>query len=250
MATTPVSQSGTFNLGGDAGSTASVTARCSSPARACGARPLTPEAIRVLRRAVELGVNFIDTADSYGPDVSEELIREALHPYPEDLVIATKAGLTRTGPERLAAGRPAGVPAPAVRADACGGSAWSRSSCSSCTASTRRCRWPSARRTGGSSSRRARSATSGCPRCRSTSSLEAQRTATIATVQNLYNLANRSAEDAAGPLRAETASASSRGSRWRPASSPSRAARSTRSPASTARRPRSSRWRGCCAARR
>jgi aryl-alcohol dehydrogenase-like predicted oxidoreductase len=56
------------------------------------------EAIAVLRRAVELGVNFIDTADSYGPYVSEEIIREALHPYPADLVIATKAGLVRTGP--------------------------------------------------------------------------------------------------------------------------------------------------------
>jgi len=56
------------------------------------------EAIRVLRRAVELGVDFIDTADSYGPTVSEELIREALHPYADGLVIATKAGLTRTGP--------------------------------------------------------------------------------------------------------------------------------------------------------
>jgi pyridoxine 4-dehydrogenase len=54
----------------------------------------------VLRRAVELGVNFIDTADSYGPDVSEELIAEALHPYPEDLVIATKGGLVRPGPGR------------------------------------------------------------------------------------------------------------------------------------------------------
>jgi pyridoxine 4-dehydrogenase len=52
----------------------------------------------VLRRAVELGVNFIDTADSYGPDVSEELIAEALHPYPEDLVIGTKGGLVRPGP--------------------------------------------------------------------------------------------------------------------------------------------------------
>ncbi|GAA3396009.1 aldo/keto reductase [Cryptosporangium minutisporangium] len=52
----------------------------------------------VLRRAVELGVNFIDTADSYGPNVSEELIAEALYPYPDDLVIATKGGLTRTGP--------------------------------------------------------------------------------------------------------------------------------------------------------
>jgi pyridoxine 4-dehydrogenase len=58
------------------------------------------EAIRVLRRAVELGVTLIDTADSYGPEVSERLIREALHPYPDGLVIATKAGLTRPGPGR------------------------------------------------------------------------------------------------------------------------------------------------------
>jgi len=55
-------------------------------------------ALAVLRRAVDLGINLIDTADSYGPAVSEELIAEALHPYPEDLVIATKGGLTRTGP--------------------------------------------------------------------------------------------------------------------------------------------------------
>lgn len=57
------------------------------------------ECLRVLRRAVELGVDFIDTADSYGPYVSEELIREALHPYPDHLVIATKAGFVRTGPD-------------------------------------------------------------------------------------------------------------------------------------------------------
>ena len=54
----------------------------------------------VLRRAVELGINFIDTADAYGPDVSETLIAEALHPYPDDLVIATKGGLTRSGPNQ------------------------------------------------------------------------------------------------------------------------------------------------------
>jgi pyridoxine 4-dehydrogenase len=66
------------------------------------------EAVRVLRRAVELGVNFIDTADSYGPAVSEELIKKALHPYPADLVIATKAGFTRQGPGIwTAVGRPA-----------------------------------------------------------------------------------------------------------------------------------------------
>jgi pyridoxine 4-dehydrogenase len=61
----------------------------------------------VLRRAVELGVNFIDTADAYGPDVSETLIAEALHPYSEDLVIATKGGLERSGPGQWSAnGRP------------------------------------------------------------------------------------------------------------------------------------------------
>jgi aryl-alcohol dehydrogenase-like predicted oxidoreductase len=58
------------------------------------------EAIRVLRKAVELGINFIDTADSYGPNVSEELIAEALHSYPEGLVIATKGGFDRTGPNK------------------------------------------------------------------------------------------------------------------------------------------------------
>jgi aryl-alcohol dehydrogenase-like predicted oxidoreductase len=57
-------------------------------------------AIAVLRRAIELGVNFIDTADSYGPNVSEELIAEALAPYPKDLVIATKGGWNRPGPNQ------------------------------------------------------------------------------------------------------------------------------------------------------
>jgi len=64
-------------------------------------------AIAVLRRAVELGVDLIDTADSYGPTISEELIREALHPYGGDVLVATKAGLLRTGPGRWhACGRP------------------------------------------------------------------------------------------------------------------------------------------------
>lgn len=58
------------------------------------------ECIRVLKRTIELGINFIDTADSYGPHVSEELIAEALYPYPKDLVIATKGGLLRTGPNQ------------------------------------------------------------------------------------------------------------------------------------------------------
>jgi pyridoxine 4-dehydrogenase len=65
-----------------------------------GEPPDRAEAVRVLRRAVELGINFIDTADSYGPGVSEEIIAEALHPYPSNLVIATKGGFDRPGPNR------------------------------------------------------------------------------------------------------------------------------------------------------
>ena len=57
------------------------------------------ECVRVLRRAVELGIQLIDTADSYGPEVAETIIREAIHPYPDDVLIATKAGLTRNGPD-------------------------------------------------------------------------------------------------------------------------------------------------------
>src|SRR5271170_5110940 len=65
-----------------------------------GEPPSREQAIATLRRVVELGVNFIDTADSYGPSVSEELIAEALYPYPDDLVIATKGGQDRPGPNR------------------------------------------------------------------------------------------------------------------------------------------------------
>lgn len=93
--------SGTFQLGGD------LTVH----RLGYGAMRLTGEGIwgepkdsaearRVLQRAVELGIDFIDTADAYGPEVSERLIAEALHPYPKDLVIATKGGLTRTGPQQ------------------------------------------------------------------------------------------------------------------------------------------------------
>ena len=65
------------------------------------------EAIATLKRLPDLGINFVDTADSYGPDVSEELIREALHPYGGDILVATKAGLARTGPSQwVPLGRP------------------------------------------------------------------------------------------------------------------------------------------------
>ena len=97
--TTP--QAGTIDLGGDL----TVHRLGFGAMRVTGdgiwGEPKNPDEARaVLRRAVELGVDFIDTADSYGPDVSETLIAEALHPYPENLVIATKGGLVRPGPGR------------------------------------------------------------------------------------------------------------------------------------------------------
>ncbi|MHB1930193.1 MAG: aldo/keto reductase [Acidimicrobiales bacterium] len=98
-ATTPVHQSGTFELAGLTIHRLGFGAMRLTGRGIWGEPKDRGEAIAVLRRAVELGVDFIDTADSYGPYVSEDLIREALHPYPDGLVVATKAGLTRTGPD-------------------------------------------------------------------------------------------------------------------------------------------------------
>ena len=100
MSTPDAALSGTFAIGGDL-----VVNRLGFGAmRITGRGIFGPpadhdEAIRVLRRLPEMGVNFIDTAESYGPNVSEELIKEALHPYPAGLVIATKAGFQRSGPD-------------------------------------------------------------------------------------------------------------------------------------------------------
>ncbi|HEX3824423.1 MAG TPA: aldo/keto reductase [Mycobacteriales bacterium] len=95
----PISASGTFALGGDLDVHRLGFGAMQLTGDGIWGDPRDPdECIRVLRRAVELGVDLIDTADSYGPYVSEDLIREALHPYPEGLVIATKGGLTRAGP--------------------------------------------------------------------------------------------------------------------------------------------------------
>jgi pyridoxine 4-dehydrogenase len=95
----PAQRAGTLDLGGDLTVNRLGYGTMQLPGPGVWGPPRDhDEAIRVLRRAVELGVNFIDTADSYGPYVAEELIREALHPYPEGGVIATKAGLTRFGP--------------------------------------------------------------------------------------------------------------------------------------------------------
>jgi len=97
--TQPAKASGEFSIGGKLPVTRLGYGAMQLTGPGVWGDPKDPdEAVRVLRRAVDLGVNFIDTADSYGPVVAEELIRKALHPYPSDLVIATKAGLTRHGP--------------------------------------------------------------------------------------------------------------------------------------------------------
>ena len=99
---------GTFDLGGDrTGKRLGFGAMRITGQGGWGGPEDPEEARAVLRRSVELGINFIDTADSYGPDVSERLIGETLHPYPDGLVIATKAGLLRDGPGQW---RPDGRP--------------------------------------------------------------------------------------------------------------------------------------------
>ena len=95
----PAERSGTFTIGGDMPVHRLGFGSMQLTGPGIWGNPKDPaEAVRVLKRAVELGVTLIDTADSYGPYVAEDFIRKALHPYPEDLVIATKAGLTRGGP--------------------------------------------------------------------------------------------------------------------------------------------------------
>ncbi len=109
MAQSVAAGSGTFSIGGELTVNRLGFGSMQLTGPGVWGDPKDPaEAVRVLRRSVELGINLIDTADSYGPVVAEQLIRKALHPYADGLVIATKAGFTRQGPNRWAAlGRPA-----------------------------------------------------------------------------------------------------------------------------------------------
>jgi pyridoxine 4-dehydrogenase len=93
--------SGTFTIGGDIKVNRLGFGAMRITGKGVWGAPKDPkEARAVLKRALDLGINFIDTADSYGPEISEQLIAEALHPYPKGLVIATKGGLTRSGPDQ------------------------------------------------------------------------------------------------------------------------------------------------------
>jgi aryl-alcohol dehydrogenase-like predicted oxidoreductase len=107
--TAPAAAAGTFSIGGDLDVNRMGFGAMRITGSSVWGEPKDPrEARSVLRRAVELGVNFIDTADAYGPEVSERLIAEALRPYPPGLVIATKGGLVRPGPSQWV---PNGTPA-------------------------------------------------------------------------------------------------------------------------------------------
>ncbi len=101
MSTLSASASGTFLIGGDLPVYRLGYGTMRLVGEGAWGEPKDPEeARRVLRRALELGVNLIDTADAYGPEIAERLIAEALHPYPAGLVIATKGGITRQGPAK------------------------------------------------------------------------------------------------------------------------------------------------------
>jgi aryl-alcohol dehydrogenase-like predicted oxidoreductase len=195
MTSTLVSASGTFDLGGDTTINRLGYGAMQLTGKGVWGDPADPEeAIAVLRRAVELGVTFIDTADWYGPFVSEQLIRKALHPYPEELVIATKAGLTRSGPGDW---RPVGRPEYLRQ---------------QCELSLRHLglerielyqlhrideKVPLAEQLGElvKLQEEGKIRHIGLSEVTVAQLQEAQKTATIVSVQNLYNLANRSAED-------------------------------------------------------
>ncbi|WP_100488289.1 aldo/keto reductase [Sporolactobacillus pectinivorans] len=106
--TVTASSSGTFKIGGDLSVNRLGYGTMQLTGPGIWGDPKDPdEAVRVLQKAIDLGVNFIDTADVYGPYVANEFVKKALHPYPDDLVIATKVGFTRQGPDRwIPVGRP------------------------------------------------------------------------------------------------------------------------------------------------
>jgi pyridoxine 4-dehydrogenase len=192
--TSTASKSGTFDIGGDLTVNRLGYGTMQLTGEGVWGEPDDrDEAIRVLRRAVELGVNFIDTADSYGPEVAEDLIYEALHPYGDDLVIATKAGLTRAGPGDW---RPVGRPEYLRQ---------------QCEMSLRRlgletiplfqlhridAKVPLSEQVGELAALQSEGKIRhiGLSEVSVDQLEEAQKTATIATVQNLFNLANRDAE--------------------------------------------------------
>ncbi len=235
----PALMSGTFKIGGDL----PVVRLGYGAMRITGPGVWGPpkdrdEAIRVLRRAVELGVNFIDTADAYGPYISEELICEALHPYPSDLVIATKAGFVRPGPNEW---HPVGRP-PYLRQEA----EMSLRRLGIERLDLFRCRSRTSWRSSWNYSGRARCATSACRRSR-------RRTSGPPSSRPGSPRSRTSTTSCTGTGRAWSTCASGKGwdsspgSPWQPATLPARMAHSPAWPGRSGRRRLSSQSPGCSA---
>ncbi len=144
-------------------------------------------AVAVLRRAAELGVDLFDTADSYGPEVAEDLLREALHPY-DGLTVATKAGFLRTGPGASGARADARSTCASSARDACAGSAWSGSTCSSCTGSIPPCPPTSSSACSAALRAEGKVGAVGLSEVGSSDIERARAVVDVATVQNRYNL--------------------------------------------------------------
>ncbi len=252
MTTQPVAKaSGTFSIGGDLTVNRLGFGAMRLPGPGVWGPPADrDEAIRVLRRAVDLGVNFIDTADSYGPYVSEELIREALHPYPDDLVVATKAGLLRTGPGTgwIPLGKPAYLRQEAEMS--------LRRLAVECIDLFQLHRidadYPLEDQVGELAALQSEGKIRhiGLSQVSVEELQAAQQVASIASVQNMYNLTERRSEPLLEAVEAQPRSGSFRGSRWPPARWPPLTGRCNASPPSTTPPRRNSRWRGCCGAHR
>ncbi len=205
------------------------------------------EAIRVLRRAVELGVDFIDTADSYGPYVSEELIREALHPY-DHVRHRHQGGAHPDRPGRVAAGRPARVPAAGVRDEPAPPRPRAHRPLPAAPHRPQGARRASSSASSRSCRTRARSTTFGLSEVTVADIEAARRVLPVATVQNLYNLGNRQSEAVLVHCEAEGIGFIP----WFPLASgqlvePGGAVAEVA--AAVGATPARSRWRGCCTAR-
>jgi pyridoxine 4-dehydrogenase len=247
--TTNAGAAGTINIGGDLDATRLGFGTMRLTGVGIWGPPADPdEAVRVLRRAVELGVTFIDTADSYGPYIAEQFIHEALHPYPDDVVIATKAGFLRTGPDVWV---PLGNPS-YLRQEV---------EMSLRRLSVERVDLLQLHRVDPNFSiddqvgvladmkAEGKIRHVGLSEVNVEQLKAAQAITTIVSVQNLYNLANRDANLSSTKLRRK-ASRSFRGSRWLPARSPPATARYASWPSITPRLRHNWRWHGCSNGRR
>ena len=204
------------------------------------------EAVRVLRRVVELGVNFIDTADAYGPFTADLLLKKALHPYADDLVIATKAGFTRSGPGKWA---PVGRPEYLRQAVELSLRHLGLERIDLLQLHRIDPKVPVADQVGELAKMQAEGKIRhiGLSQVSVEEIEEAAKTAPIVSVQNLYNLSQRNDE----PVLEYAEQNGLAFIPWFPLATgdlANRAARSTRSPRSTRRARRSSRWPGCSSA--